>query len=124
MRNVTKAAFFGAAAVFLFASAAARADDDGEKTFKKYCAACHTVEAGKNKIGPSLSGVVGRKAGSIDGFAYSEANKGSGVVWDEAKLDQYLSDPKQFMPGNKMVFAGVKKSDERAALIAFLKTSK
>jgi cytochrome c len=124
MRNVAKAALLGAAALLVAGVAPARAEEDGEKTFKKYCAACHTTEAGKNKIGPSLAGVLGRKAGSIDGFAYSEANKGSGVVWDEAKLDQYLSDPKQFMPGNKMVFPGVKKSDERSAVIAFLKSAK
>src|SRR4051812_49016213 len=124
MRNVAKAALLGAAALLVAGIAPARAEDDGEKTFKKYCAVCHTTEAGKNKIGPSLSGVVGRKAGTINGFAYSEANKGSGLVWDEAKLDQYLNDPKQFMPGNKMVFPGVKKAEERSAVIAYLKSAK
>ena len=89
----------------LLAAAAApvRADEEGEKVFKKYCSACHTVEAGKNKVGPSLAGIVGRKAGSVPGFTYSEANKTSGVEWDAAKLDDYLTDPKKFMPGNKMV---------------------
>lgn len=103
------------------AAGTARADEAGEKVFKKYCTACHTVEAGKNKVGPSLAGIVGRPAGTAPGFNYSDANKKSGVVWDEAKLDQYLIDPKAFIPGTKMVFTGIRKEDERKTLIAYLK---
>jgi cytochrome c len=115
----------GLLAAASLASAPARAaNEEGEKVFKRYCAACHTTEAGKNRVGPSLAGIVGRKAGTVPGFNYSPANKNSGVEWDEAKLDEYLTDPKKFMPGNKMVFAGVKKDDERKALVAFLKDQK
>jgi len=99
----------------------ARADDAGEAVFKKNCAICHTVEAGKNKIGPSLAGIVGRKAGSVPGFSYTDANKNSGVTWDDATLDTYLQDPKKFVPGTKMIFAGLKNADDRKALIAYLK---
>ena len=105
----------------LLAAQIAFADEAGEKAFKKNCATCHTVEAGKNKIGPSLAGIIGRKAGSIEGFKYSPANANSGVVWDEAKLDTYLTDPKAFIPGTIMIFAGIKNPQERQAVIQYLK---
>lgn len=93
----------------------------GEKVFAK-CRACHQVgETAKNLIGPRLNGVFGRKAGSIDGFSYSDANKKSGVVWDEAVFANYIKDPKAAMPGNKMAFVGIKNDKEIADLIAFLK---
>jgi cytochrome c len=110
-------------ACFALASAA-RAQDAGEAVFKRYCAVCHTVEAGKNKIGPSLAGIVGRKSGSVPGFNYTDANKNSGVTWDEKNLDTYLTDPKKFIPGTKMLFAGVKSDDDRKALIAYLAQQK
>lgn len=122
--RLAKTLGFGLLAAGLLTAVPTRADEAGEKVFKKYCTACHTTEAGKNKVGPSLAGIVGRKAGSVPGFQYSEANKASGVSWDEATLDTYLVDPKKFMPGTKMVFAGVKKEDERKALIAYLKEAK
>jgi cytochrome c2/CBS domain-containing protein len=102
-------------------STGAVAEELGETLFKKNCAVCHTVDAGKNKIGPSLAGVVGRKAGSVPGFAYSAANKNSGDAWDEQTLDTYLTDPRKFMPGTKMVFAGLKNPEDRKALIEYLK---
>ena len=92
----------------------------GEKAFKKYCAACHTIEAGKNRVGPSLAGIVGRIAGSVAGFNYSAANKGSGVTWTADKLGPYLTDPKTVLPGNKMTFAGIKNPAEVADVIAYL----
>lgn len=95
----------------------------GEKVFDQ-CKACHTVEAGKNRIGPSLHGVVGRKAGAVEGFNYSPALKGSNLTWDAATLDKYLADPKGFIPGNKMAFAGLKKSEDRANVIAYLAQQK
>jgi cytochrome c2 len=102
-------------------SIGARAEEPGEAVFKKSCAICHTLEAGKNKIGPSLAGVVGRKAGSVAGFAYSAANKDSGDIWDEPTLDAYLTAPQKFMPGTKMVFVGLKDPGDRKALIEYLK---
>lgn len=114
---------FALLAAFALGSAAAHAEGDaaqGEKVFNK-CKACHALEAGKNKIGPTLHGVIGREAGTVEGFKYSDAMKNAGVTWDEESLDQYLADPKGFIPGNKMVFVGLKKEDQRADVIAYLK---
>jgi cytochrome c len=102
----------------------ARAQEAGEKIFKTYCAVCHTVEPGKNKIGPSLAGVVGRKAGTAPGYSYSDANKNSGITWTEEELDKYLTDPRAVVPGTKMIFAGLKNADQRKAIIAYLKEQK
>ncbi|MGD9670633.1 MAG: cytochrome c family protein [Hyphomicrobiaceae bacterium] len=95
---------------------------NGESVFKK-CKACHATD-GKNKVGPHLDGVLGRKAGSVDGFNYSEAMKNSGITWNEAELDKYLKDPKADIPGNKMVFVGIKDDADRADLVAYLATLK
>ena len=110
----------------LAAAPAVRAQDagQGELVFKRNCAICHTVEAGKNKIGPSLAGVVGRKAGSAPGFSYTDANKNSGITWSEAELDKYLTDPKAVVPGTKMLFAGLKNPEDRKNIIAYLKQQK
>jgi cytochrome c len=95
----------------------------GEKAFKK-CAACHKVgEGAKNGTGPVLNGVVGHAAGTVEGFKYSKPlldMAGGGLVWDEASLDAFLADPKGFMKGTKMSFAGLKSAEERAAVIAYL----
>jgi len=88
------------------------------------CKACHSVEAGKNGVGPSLAGVYGRKAGTLAGFKYSEPHLKSGLTWDEPTLTKYLASPKDVIPGNKMVFAGLKDSADVAAVIAYLKTLK
>jgi len=116
--------FVLALGVGITGAASARAQDAaaGESFFKRACAACHTVEAGKNRVGPSLAGVSGRKAGQVDGFAYSAALKEAGVEWTDENLDKYLADPRAFLPGNKMAYAGAKKEADRANLIAFLKT--
>ncbi len=106
-----------------FGSGAARAAGDaeaGEKVFKK-CKTCHSFDSGKKKIGPHLKGVVGRKAGSVEGYKYSKAMAGADITWDEANLDKYLTKPKAFMKGTKMSFAGLKKEAQRADLIAYLK---
>ncbi len=108
----------------LMLAGTARAEGDpakGEKAFAK-CKACHSLKEGENKVGPSLAGVIGRTAGSVEGFKYSEAMKNSGITWTEDALKKYLEKPKDFVPGNKMVFAGIKKEDEREDIIAYLKS--
>jgi cytochrome c2 len=99
----------------------------GEDVFKK-CRACHDVGDGaKNKVGPLLNGIVGRKAGTVEGFTYSDANKAAGaagLIWTEAELNTYLLDPRKHMPSNKMAFAGLKDDQDRADVIAYLKTFK
>jgi cytochrome c len=97
-------------------------EKEGEAVFKRTCTVCHATEAGKNKIGPSLAGIVGRKSAEVPGFSYSPAMKSADLTWNEATLDQYVADPKGFVPGNKMIFAGLKKPEEREAVIAYLKT--
>ncbi|MDO9526843.1 MAG: c-type cytochrome [Gemmobacter sp.] len=98
---------------------------DGEKVFKK-CAACHKVGDGaKNGAGPVMNGMIGRAAGTVDGFKYSKAlteMAAAGLVWDEASLQAFLENPRGFMKGTKMSFAGLKKEDDRAAVIAYLAT--
>ncbi len=111
-----------AAGFMLLASQSARAEGDaakGEKIFKK-CKACHSLEAGKKKVGPSLAGLFGRTAGMVDGFKYSKAMKGSGIVWDEATLEEFLTKPKAFVPKTRMAFPGLKKEQDRADVIAYL----
>lgn len=93
----------------------------GKKVFAK-CKACHSVKKGKNKIGPSLYGVFGRKAGTAKGFKrFSKAMKKSGVVWDEKTIDEFLSKPRSFIKRNRMPFPGLKKKSQRDDLIAYLK---
>lgn len=108
----------------LAAGPSAAADIEAGKTAFKKCALCHTTEAGKNKIGPSLFGVVGRKSASLENFNYSEGMKKFDHTWDEATLDTYLADPRASVPGTKMIFPGVKDEKERQDVIAYLETLK
>ncbi|MDO8605702.1 MAG: cytochrome c family protein [Phaeospirillum sp.] len=108
------------AAALLAAPFAASAQEAAPAAFNQ-CKACHVI--GKNGVGPNLAGVFGRKAGSFDGFKYSDAMKAA-PAWDEATLTKYLTDPKGTIPGNKMVFAGIKKPEDLAAVIAYLKVVK
>ena len=115
-----------AALALLVLPSAAHAQDAaaGAAVFKKYCAVCHTVEAGKNKIGPSLFGVVGRKSASVDNYSYSEAMKKFDHTWDPETLDKYLADPRAVVPNTKMIFPGIKDEKERQDVIAYLETLK
>jgi cytochrome c len=106
------------------AGSAAAGDVEAGKTAFKKCALCHTAEAGKNKIGPSLFGIVGRKSATVENFNYSEAMKKFDHTWDEETLDTYLADPRATVPETKMIFPGIKDKAERDNVIAYLETLK
>ena len=95
---------------------------NGEKIFKSRCAQCHTInQNGPNKQGPNLYGIVGRPAGSVEGYTYTAANKNSGIQWNENSLFDYLHNPKKYIPKTKMAFPGLKKEKDRKDLITYLK---
>jgi cytochrome c len=110
--------------VAMVAGPAVAADVEAGKTAFKKCALCHTTETGKNKIGPSLFGIVGRKSATVENFNYSEAMKNFDHTWDEGTLDEYLADPRGTVPGTKMIFPGIKEKTERDDVIAYLETLK
>jgi Cytochrome c2 len=128
MRTVTRTALAVTALLALSpaASSVAWAEGDaanGEKLFRQ-CKSCHAVEAGKNRVGPSLHGLFGRKAGTVDSFAgYSEGLKASNIVWDAKALDPYLASPKAVIPDSRMAFGGIAKAEDRADLIAYLENA-
>ena len=96
--------------------------EKGQSSFKK-CLACHRIGPdAKNLVGPELNGLDGRKSGSVEGFNYSDANKNSGIVWNEASFKDYIKDPRTKIPGTKMTFAGIKSEKQRADVIAYLNT--
>lgn len=123
---MNKLRFIAGAALALLTATSAFADGDavaGKIVYKK-CMACHSADKEQNRVGPHQVGVVGRKAGAVEGFKYSDAMlaKGAeGLVWDEANIAAYMKDPKGFIPGNKMAFAGLKDDQQIVDLIAFLK---
>ena len=119
MRNILLLAF-GAALTFGNISAQAADLAAGEKVFKK-CKACHSLEEGKKKVGPSLFGVVGGPAAGMKGFKYSKTMRESGLTWDEATLDAYLENPRKFLKGNRMAFPGLKKPEDRENVIAYIR---
>jgi cytochrome c len=121
MMSLSMRAVSGTVALVVFAGAA-QADGDaarGEKRFEE-CATCHTVERGLNNVGPSLFGLIGRKAGEIAEFRYSPALKKSGLTWTPQTLDTFIADPQKQVPGNRMPYAGMPDAGERADLIAYL----
>ena len=116
-----------AATVFSVGAHAMEADiKKGKKVFRK-CKACHVVDKEKNKLGPHLVNIIGRKAAAIEGYKYSKAMKAKGegddgLVWTEENLTEYLIKPKKFIPGTKMAFPGLKKEKDRVNLIAYLQS--
>jgi cytochrome c len=113
---VAAAAWAGSAAGALAGDAAA-----GETIFTQKCKVCHQIgEGAKNFVGPELNGLIGRKNGSAPGYNYSDADKNSGITWDEATLKEYLLSPKAKIPGTKMIFAGLPKEDDRDNLVTYL----
>jgi len=123
-KGVTRTMIFAVVGLSIATVAADAADvDKGKEIFKK-CALCHTNEAGKNKIGPSLFGIVGRHSASIANFNYSDAMKNFDMTWDRATLDTYLTNPREVVPGTKMIFPGLKDKADRDALIDYLETLK
>lgn len=112
------------AAVAAAALPTAVAAQEGDVVFRRQCSTCHATQAGQNKIGPSMSGIVGRKAAEVPGFQYSDAMKGSNITWTDDVLAKYIADPKAVVPGGKMVFAGLKKAEDVQAVIEYMKTLK
>ena len=108
-----------------FGAANAFADDVvlGKRVFNK-CKACHTATAEQNKIGPHLVNIIGRKAGTVEKYKYSAAMKASKITWTAKNIDKYITNPRTFIPKNKMAFAGVRKPEDRKALIAYLTSLK
>ena len=96
------------------------ADIEQGKVAFEQCAACHSLDGSGRDDGPTLKGVIGRKAGSLEDFRYSAAMKRSDVTWDASTLDKYIADPQAFIPGNRMAFAGITDRAQRDDLIAYL----
>jgi cytochrome c len=122
--QIMKILTLGALAVITSVAAAsgAQAQDvaAGKSSFNK-CMACHAVgEGAKNKVGPELNGIDGRKSGTAEGYSYSDANKNSGITWNKEQFLEYIKDPKAKIPGTKMIFAGIKNEKEANDLWAFL----
>ncbi|WP_428667965.1 c-type cytochrome [Reyranella sp.] len=124
MRKTTFALSVSIAAILVAGSASAQSGNEarGERLFNQQCKACHTLNKdGASTVGPNLHGLIGRKAGSAEGYSSSDAMKNSGIVWDDKTLVEYLKNPKGRVPGTKMVYAGLKQEAQQADMIAFLK---
>jgi cytochrome c len=121
LRNVVITGVFCAAYLMLSPSSSTTQETPGQLVFNNACRTCHAIKQGDNRLGPSLYKIVGRKAGSLQNYGYSSAMKGADFVWDEAKLDQFIANPDQTVPGNNMKpFSGLASADDRAKVIAFL----
>jgi cytochrome c len=120
MKKVTFGTLFLIAASTAASSALAQDADAGKTSFNK-CMACHSVgEGAKNKVGPVLNGLDGRKSGTVEGYSYSDANKNSGITWGKDVFLEYIKDPKAKIPATKMVFAGIKNEKEANDLWAYI----
>lgn len=109
------------ALALLPAAAGAQEASEGERLFRQRCASCHATQTGQNRIGPSLAGIAGRRAGSVEGARYSNALRDSGLTWDDASLDRFLANPRQSIPGTTMAVT-VPNESQRQSLIAFLRS--
>ncbi len=112
------------AACLSIPAAHAQDAEAGKTVFKQVCSICHEVAPNKNRIGPTLFGVAGRKTGTVEGYNYSDGNKGANLTWDAATLDRYLVNPRAAVPGTKMAYGGLKDDQKRKDLIAYLTTLK
>jgi cytochrome c len=119
--------YFIAVNLATFMSAAGAAQENGgsgQLTFNNHCRTCHSTKPDDNRLGPSLSGVFGRKAASAQGYSYSDAMKNAGLTWDEGTLDKFIADPEAVVPGNGMKpFTGISNQHERALIINFLRAA-
>jgi len=123
MKAITTAPVLLVVAALAWSGGARQAKaESGQDVFNDNCAVCHSPEAGTNKLGPSLFGVVGRKAGAVGDYTYAPAMKNAGLTWDRATLDKYVNDPQGVVPGTKMLFPGIKSADDRKAVIDYLAT--
>ncbi len=119
----TRIGLFALAAAALAASPAVAADAaNGEKVFRQ-CQACHVVDKEQNRVGPHLVGIIGRPAGAAQGFKYSPAMANSGITWTADTIAAYLADPRGYVNGNRMAFAGLKKPEDIADVIAYLENA-
>ncbi len=110
-----------AIAAAAFAAPAKAQQDDGQLVFNNACRTCHTTAEGDNRLGPSLGGVVGREAGSLEGYSYSSAMAGAGFAWDEEKLDAFIENPDAVVPGHNMKpFPGISDPAQRQAIVSYL----
>jgi cytochrome c len=91
----------------------------GERVFRQ-CQACHVIDAEQNRVGPHLVGIIGRPAGAVEGFKYSDAMANSGIVWDETTIAEYLANPRTYVEGNRMAFAGLRNEQQIADVIAYI----
>jgi cytochrome c len=122
-RSVPRLAVMGALFLSVAGTQADAADPAaGKSVFNASCSICHSVQQGKNLVGPTLFGVIGRKTGSVAGFHYSPANQNANITWDQASLGKYLQSPRTVIPGTIMTYAGIKDDAKRADLIAYLAT--
>lgn len=125
MRRLVRSMAAGIGTLILAAAPAMAAEEsgDGMLAFNNACRTCHSFKAGDNRLGPTLHGVVGRKAGSVEGFQFSSAMSGSGITWDEKNLDQFIENPDKVVHGNAMKpFGGIADASERAKIVDYLKT--
>jgi len=127
-RLAVRTALLGCVLLFAFDAAPAFAEQEegeGKVAFNNACRTCHSFKPDDNRLGPSLHGVVGRKAGSLEGFGFSSAMKGSGITWDAATLDKFIANPEAVVHGNAMKpFGGVADAAERSKIVAYLETLK
>jgi cytochrome c len=120
MNKPTSSALIVIAAIVTASGAQAQDAAAGKTSFNK-CLACHAIgEGAKNKVGPELNGLDGRKSGTVEGYSYSDANKNSGITWGKDVFLEYIKEPKAKIPGTKMVFAGIKNEKEANDLWAYV----